>query len=65
MKINISWVSISSQWPSIDLPVILAKFSFKVRQGVKTGDGAINISVFEHDADYSVTLNNTVVTVIP
>lgn len=63
MKINISWVSISSQWPSEDLPAILAKLNFKVKQDAEKGDTPINISVFEHEADYGVTLNNTIVTV--
>lgn len=65
MKINISWVSISSQWPSVDLPVTLAKLNFKVKQDAEKGDYPINITVFEHDADYKVTLNNTIVSVIP
>ena len=65
MKINTSWVSISSLWPGLDLPVILAKLNFKVKQDAEKGDSPINISVFEHDADYSVNLNNAIITVKP
>jgi len=64
MKINISWVSISSQWPGLDLPVDLANLNFKVKQEAEKGDSPINVSVFEHDADYDVILNNINVTIL-
>jgi hypothetical protein len=52
-RINMSWSSISKQWPNVTLPAVLAKLNFKLSDTMTEGESYINVSAFDKDPDYS------------